>query len=114
MDTDSILLTVKKLCTGSDADNSYDDELVIHTNTVLTTLNDLGVGPEGGFSIDDEGQTYSEFMGNDPRLNLVKSYLPLKVKMLFDPPTSSSLMQALEHNISELEWRILHKTDTVL
>lgn len=105
----SILYSVKKLLGVSE--NSFDSDIIMHINTVLATLNQLGVGPKNGFAISGEDEKWTDFMGDDIRLNLVKSYVHAKVRILFDPPTSSAVMDALNRTASELEWRILAVTD---
>lgn len=108
---DSILTSIKKLLGITEDCNSFDGDLILHINTVLAALNQLGVG--NGFSITGDKETWTELLGNDSRLNLVKSYVHLRVKSLFDPPLSSSVSDSIERNIKELEWRILVVADTV-
>lgn len=108
---DSILTSIKKLLGITEDCNSFDGDLILHINTVLASLNQLGVG--NGFSITGDKETWTELLGNDSRLNLVKSYVHLRVKSLFDPPLSTSVSDAIERNIKELEWRILVVADTV-
>lgn len=108
---DSILISIKKLLGITEDCYSFDDDLILHINTVLAALNQLGVG--NGFSISSEKETWTELLRDDSRLNLVKSYVHLRVKTMFDPPLSSSVAEAMERNIKELEWRILAVTDTV-
>lgn len=108
---ESILTSIKKLLGITEDCNSFDGDLILHINTVLAALNQLGVG--NGFSITGDKETWTELLGNDSRLNLVKSYVHLRVKSLFDPPLSSSVSDAIERNIKELEWRILVVADTV-
>jgi hypothetical protein len=78
----------------------------MHINSVFSTLDQLGVGPEGGFQIEDKNQTWTELYGDDPRLNSIKTYTYLKVRMYFDPPTTSYLQKAFQDQIKELEWRL--------
>ena len=108
---DSILISIKKLLGITEDCDSFDGDLILHINTILAALNQLGVG--NGFSITGEKETWTELLGDDSRLNLVKSYVHLRVKTLFDPPLSSSVSEAIERNIKELEWRILVVTDVV-
>lgn len=103
---ESILLSVKKLI-GIDSEYAeFDTDIIMHINTVLNILTQLGVGPDIGFFIVDESDTWGDFLADEQILNLVKSYVCAKVRMLFDPPTSSSVTQAYNENIKELEWRI--------
>ena len=108
---DSILISIKKLLGITEDCDSFDGDLILHINTVLAARNQLGVG--NGFFITGEKETWTELLGDDSRLNLVKSYVHLRVKTLFDPPLSSSVAEAIDRNIKELEWRILAVTDTV-
>lgn len=108
---DSILTSIKKLLGITEDCEHFDGDIILHINTVLASLNQLGVGNR--FAITDKAETWDDFLGGDPRLNLVKSYVHLRVKQLFDPPLSSSVADAMERTAKELEWRILVVTDTV-
>lgn len=103
---DSILKTIKKLLGISDEETHFDTDLIIHINSVFSILNQLGVGPSKSFQIQDEKETWDQFIEDDTDFNDVKTYIYLKVKLLFDPPASSSVMSAMERQISELEWRL--------
>lgn len=105
---DSILDDVKKLLGLDPSYTPFDQDVILHINTVLSTLNQLGIGPTAGFSIVDNTSTWSAFMGSDtdPTKNNVKSYVFMKTKMMFDPPTTSFLIEAYNKQIQELEWRI--------
>lgn len=103
--TESILLSIKKLLGITEDYTVYDVDLIMHINSVFLTLNQLGVGPDNGFSIKDENDTWNKII-NDSRFEAVKSYVYLKVRLLFDPPQSSAVMEAINRMISELEWRI--------
>ena len=102
----SILTSIKKLLGIAEEDTSFDQDIIMHINTVFAILSQLGVGPANGFSIEDEGAIWSDYLGNAANLELVKSYIYMKVRSIFDPPTSSILADAMNKNISELEWRI--------
>lgn len=103
---DSILLSVKKML-SLDADNiDFDSDILIHINSVLAILQQLGIGPDNGYFVDGAGQTWSEYLGADSAyLNMVKSYVAAKVRILFDPPVSSAVMESLNRICSEFEWR---------
>lgn len=103
---DSILTSVKKLLGLTEEYTAFDLDLIMHINSVFMILNQMGVGPAGGFSISDATATWSEFMADWPNIEAVKSYVALKVRMLFDPPQSSTVMEAVKNQISELEWRL--------
>lgn len=103
---DSILNSVKKIL-GIAADyDAFDTDIIIHINTVFSTLNQLGVGPELGFMIEDANATWGDFLLNDIRLNSVKTYVYLRVRVLFDPPATGFVLTAIQEQIKELEWRI--------
>lgn len=104
---DSILTSVKKIIGISEEDESFDLDLIIHINSVLMILNQLGVGPSKGFSISDKHSLWSDFMPEDLSIEAVKTYVALKVRLIFDPPTSGAVAEAIKNTISELEWRIL-------
>lgn len=104
--TDSILSSVKKSLGITEADESFDFEIILFINTVLANLNQIGAGPENGFQIEDKDATWTSFLGSDPRLNNIKSYVYLKVRLLFDPPATSFAITAVENQAKELEYRI--------
>jgi len=103
---ESILTSIKKLLGITEEYTHFDSDIIMHINTVFMTLNQLGVGPDAGFRIEDKNATWDEFVNNDDYLDAVKSYMHLKVKMLFDPPLSSAVMEAMKQQINELEWRL--------
>lgn len=105
-DTESILTSVKKLLGIAEDYTVFDTDLVLHINSVFLTLSQLGVGPEEGFMITSEDETWGDYMNSGALLNAVKSYVYLKVRLLFDPPSSSSVSDSVRNMISELEWRI--------
>lgn len=105
---DSILLSVKKLLGIHQEDNSFDVDITICINTVLSTLRQLGFGPTEGFIVKDETALWSSIIDVRTDAELVKSYVHLKTKLLFDPPTNSAAMEATNKMISELEWRIVN------
>jgi hypothetical protein len=102
----SILNSTKKIL-GLDEDyTAFDVDIMTHINSVFSTLNQLGIGPEEGFFIEDAVTTWESFLGDDPRMNSAKTYVYLRVRMLFDPPTTSYLLSAMKEQISEFEWRL--------
>lgn len=102
---DSILTSIKKLLNISEEHNHFDADLIMHINTVFMILNQLGVGPTECFSIEDGEAIWDDFVtGNS--YNAVKTYMGLKVRLLFDPPTGSAHIEAINRQISELEWRL--------
>lgn len=111
---DSILTSIKKLLGLIEEDEHFDTDLIIHINSVLNILNQMGVGPTTGFSISDKTAVWTDFISRtDCRLEFVKTYIHLKVKLIFDPPTSSSVAESMNTMIKELEWRIFVTVDVV-
>ena len=104
---DSILISIKKMLGIIDEYKFFDSDLIIHINSAFMILNQLGVGPSEGFTISDEYATWNNFIPEDDKnFELVKSYVQLKVKLLFDPPMSSVVMECINKMINEFEWRL--------
>lgn len=110
--SESILISIKKLLGITEDYTHFDADIIMHINSVLAILCQLGVGPPEGFSIEDSKAQWSDFLQNDDRLNLVKSYVHHRVRLLFDPPLGSAVLEAIERTIKELDWRILVASDT--
>lgn len=104
--TESILTSIKKLLGIAEPYTVFDSDIIMHINTTFMTLNQLGVGPTKGFRIEDDLTVWSDYITDDDDLDAVKSYIYLKVKLMFDPPLSSAVMKANEQMITELEWRL--------
>jgi hypothetical protein len=102
----SVLNSTKKALQLDPDYDAFDPDLVMHINSVFSTLNQLGVGPNEGFMISGDQETWDAFLGTDLTLNHVKNYVYLRVRLLFDPPQSAFLMTAYEKQITELEWRL--------
>lgn len=102
----SILESIKKALGITSDYHYFDDQLIMHINSVFTILTQLGLGPENGFSIEDESTTWSDFFGDAESHNLIQSYVYLRVRMLFDPPMNSFLMESMKQQIQEYEWRL--------
>jgi hypothetical protein len=111
--TESILDSTKKVLNLSSEYTPFDQDIIMHINSALSTLNQLGIGPESGFMIQDDNAVWSDFLGGDLRLNNVKTYVYLRVRMLFDPPTIGYLIEAMKEQIKELEWRINVQRESV-
>lgn len=104
---DSILKTIKKMIGPSVDYDYFDNDLIIHINSAFSILNQLGLGNDETFAITGTSETWQDFLGNNHKfLEMVKSYIYLKVKVIFDPPTSSFVLDAYNKQIAELEWRI--------
>ena len=103
---ESILTSVKKMLGIAKEYEHFDSDLIMHINSVLMILSQLGIGPVEGFLIEDETASWSDFIPEGKNLELVKSYMFLKVRLLFDPPLSSSVLGATNRMINEFEWRL--------
>lgn len=102
----SILHSIKKLLGPSAEDTNFDVDIIMHINTAFSVLYQLGVGPTTGFSISDESKLWSDFLPDSAKLEMVKTYVYLKTRLYFDPPSTGVLIDAINRQISELEWRI--------
>lgn len=108
---ESILTSIKKLLGITEDYEHFDGELMIHINSVFAILNQLGVGPNAGFVIADKSFVWKDFLNDDKTLEFVKTFVYLKVRLLFDPPQSSAVIEAINRQASEYEWRILVAAD---
>ena len=109
---ENILSSIKKLLGLNDGVTVFDTDIVIHINTVFANLTQMGVGPQDnegkniGFRISTGNEVWGDFTSNDILIENVKTYVYIKVKMVFDPPTSSALIDAYNAQAKELEWRL--------
>ena len=104
---DSILTSIKKLLDVPEDYTQFDTNIIMHINSVFADLTQMGVGPAEGFYIEDKTSTWDEFTNDNVLLNAVKSYINLRVKILFDPNSiGSSTLAAYERQISQWEWRL--------
>ena len=102
----SILTSIKKLLGVAEDYSESDEDIMTHINSVFLNLTQLGVGPEEGFMIKDGTAEWEDFINDSTQLQAVKTYVYLKVKLLFDPPLSSSVTESINRMIAELEWRL--------
>lgn len=102
----SILISTKKILGIAEDYTVFDLDIITHINSVFSTLTQLGVGPITGFMIEDNSEEWDDFITDDIPYNSVKSYVFLKVRQIFDPPTTSYLISAVEKQVTELEWRL--------
>ena len=102
----SILTSIKKLLGVAEDYSEFDEDIMTHINSVFLNLTQLGVGPEEGFMIEDNTAEWEDFINGSVQLQAVKTYVYLKVKLLFDPPLSSSVTESINRMIAELEWRL--------
>ena len=110
---ESILTSIKKLVGIAEDYTVFDTDFIIYINSAFATLNQLGIGPVEGFSIVDASSKWSDYGVATPMLDHVKSYVYLKVKTVFDPPTSSTVLDAYNRMIQETEWRLKVASETV-
>ena len=103
---ESILTTIKKLLGVPEDYEHFDMDITIHINSAFMILNQLGVGPSDGFSISDKTAVWSDFVSDNKKFEAIKSYVYMKVRLLFDPPTNSSVMECMNRIINEMEWRL--------
>lgn len=103
---ESILISIKQLLGISENDTNFDTDVIIHINSVFSTLKQMGVGPTEKFRIIDDKPIWSDFTGEDYDYDEVKTYVYLKVKLIFDPPANSNVINAMKEDIKELEWRL--------
>lgn len=107
---ESILLSVKKVLGIDPGFTDFDLDIIMHINSVLLILRQLGIGPEGGYIITGPNDLWTDYLPNIDQLAAVKTYICLKVRHLFDPPVGGAL-DALTKAISELEWRLNVEVD---
>jgi hypothetical protein len=114
--SDSILDSTKKILGIDPSYTPFDLDIMTHINSVFFTLNQLGIGPAEGFMIEDSSAVWNDFIGGeDFNLNAVKTYVYLRVRLLFDPPTTGYLIDAMKQQIQELEWRLnVHRENSPL
>lgn len=104
--TESILDTIKKMLGIPTTDTAFDQDILVHINTAFMILNQLGVGPVTVYSIEDATPTWVDFLTDSVMYSAVKTYVFLKVRVLFDPPGTSFLLESYNKQIQELEWRL--------
>lgn len=107
---DSILETIREAAGLEEDNDAFDMDLIIHVNSMFNFLTQCGVGPREGFSIDDADAKWSDFI-DDERMNMVKSYILLKTRILFDPSTSSFVLTAWKEEAAEMEWRLKEQAE---
>lgn len=104
--TDSILDSVKKMCNVAEDDPSFDQDLILYINSALMTIMQEWHGMDHAFRVVDGSDTWDDLLADDTDFEGVKELVGLKVRMVFDPPSNSSVMQALKDEIQNLEWRL--------
>ena len=108
---ESILTSIKKMLGVAEEYEVVDSDIIVFINTAFSTLLDLGIGPKAGFAIMDKESKWSDYIEDWLQFNDVKTYIYLKVKLVFDPPQSSSVASSYASTVKELEWRICNRKD---
>lgn len=103
---ESILTSIKKLLGIGEECDHFDPDIIMHINSVFMDLTQMGIGPSDGFIIEDDTSVWTELVPDTKKLQAVKSYIYLRVKLLFDPPASSAVMEAMNRDIQRYEWRL--------
>ena len=111
---ESILSTIKKMLGITEEYTQFDTDITIHINSIISVLTQIGVGPASGFLVVDKSNKWTDWLTTSTNLESVKSYIHVRVRLLFDPPTNSAVTKSYEQIIKELEWRILVTTDPPL
>jgi hypothetical protein len=105
---ESILNTIKKMLGISIEDDNFDTDIIVHINSVIPSLSQMGIGPKNGIIVTGQEQLWSQFIDSSViNLESVKTYIYLKVKLIFDPPQNSTTIKAFEDSIAEFEWRMM-------
>lgn len=109
---ESILTSIKKMLGYEEDDTGYDDEIIMHINSVLMDLQQLGVGPSGGFEIEDDTALWEDFITDMKKFSGVKTYIFMRVKLIFDSATmSSALIESYNKQCDRFEWRLNHAAE---
>lgn len=103
---DSILKSTKKTLSLPADYDVFDEDVILHINSVFMTLNQIGIGPDDGFEITGETEEWSDYLKGNKNLNAVKSYMYLRVRLLHDPPSTSFAIDSMQKQIDQLEWRL--------
>lgn len=104
---DSILVTIKAMLGMTEDYDAFDTDIIVGINSVILSLHQLGIGPEEGFAVTSKEEKWSDLLGTDDiLLTAAQQYVFLKVRLIFDPPSSSAHIEAMKNTISELEWRL--------
>ena len=108
---ESILTSIKKLLGIAEEETHFDQDLIMHINSVFMILYELGVGPSNGYSLKDGTEKWGDFISDDENLEGIKTYVYMKVKTIFDPPLNSAVLASMKELISEFEWRINNEAE---
>ena len=108
---ENILNSIKKLLGIPEDYTAFDQDIMIHINSVFMILYELGVGPSNGYSLKDGTEKWGDFISDDENLEGIKTYVYMKVKTIFDPPLNSAVLASMKELISEFEWRINNEAE---
>jgi hypothetical protein len=108
---ESILTTIKKMLGIEEEYTHFDADVIMHINGVLMALNQMGIGSENGLFIESAASVWSDLLGTRKDMEGVKTYIFLKVRLAFDPPSSSYVLEAVKEQIKEHEWRLIHQAE---
>lgn len=111
MDIPSILTSIKKLLGLMEDYTEFDSDITMCINSAIGILTQCGVGPVEGFRVTSKDETWEQFIGNDPRFEMIRTYIFLKTKIIFDPPTSSAVLECYKEQIKEYEIRLNYLVD---
>lgn len=107
MNTDtSILLSIKKLLGIPQEQTNFDVDIIIHINTIIANLAQMGIGPSDGYSLTGEDETWEDYIGDNKLISQIRTYIYIKVRLVFDPPTNTALTQSFNEQAKELEVRM--------
>ena len=102
----SILDSIKKMLGLTTEYVQFDQDILVFINAAFLSLNQIGIGPEQGFWIHDSTTTWEEYFGSETNLEVVKTYIYLKTRLLFDPPANSFVVESMNKQITEIEFRL--------
>lgn len=110
---DSIVNTIKKLLGIDESEDAFDLDIITHINTAIFSLSQIGVGPPNGYIVSSIEDKWTDYISQSTiNLQGVKSYIHLKTKLVFDPPTNSTTIQSIDNTLKELEWRMMLAVET--
>ena len=110
---DSILNTIKKLLGIDSEDDNFDTDITVLINSTIPALAQIGIGPPNGFVVTSADDKWVDWLvDNQINVEGIKTYIYLKVKLIFDPPTNSTVIEAFNKSLSEMEWRMMLAIET--
>lgn len=108
---ESILITIKKLLGIDEADTAFDVDVIIFINSIFLNLKQIGIGPDVTFSISNKDATWASFSTDLSVIGMIKTYISLKARLMFDPPSTSFVITAIESQVKEMEYRLQHEME---